>query len=264
MKTSLKFWILASSLSLVTLVPVACGVEGVEKPPPTEQSRTSQVSHRSNDPTEHQVRVDFPLALGNTWVYSGTFYQGFNPTTILTATYTATERVVDVLHSELEPYTIFQIARYEDLVFCPEEWQERSENWCASLASDEPEYYWYVVDGRTVYRQQRLEVYRLHERGIKELVLPLAEGEQWYLSAAMAEANPNYEVDSMLRHVEQRAPREVPAGDFGECFRMVEVIGGNYNEMWVCTEIGIVERATDHRGTPFGEHEVLIDYVFPE
>jgi len=263
MKRNLKLWIFAVSLGLITFALVACGVERVENSSRTARSQTPMLTGRLSEPTEHQPEVDFPLALGNTWVYSGTFYQGFNQATVLTATYRVTERVVDVLYSELGPYTIFQIARDEELASCPEEWQEMPQNWCDGLASQEPEYYWYAVDGRTIYQQRRLEVYRLPERGIKELVFPLAEGEQWYLSEEMAEANPNYEVDSMLRKVEEKGSIGTPAGDFRECFRMAEVIGGNESVMWYCTEVGVVERATHHRGTPFGSHEVLVDYMFP-
>lgn len=61
--------------------------------------------------------------------------------------------------------------------------------------------------------------------GIKEFVFPLAEGERWYLNVEMAETYPDYEVDSMLRKVEQDGPRDVPAGDFETCFQMTEVVG---------------------------------------
>ncbi|HQE94066.1 MAG TPA: hypothetical protein PLH19_15705 [Anaerolineae bacterium] len=218
----------------------------------------------SGPSVEDQREVDFPLAVENTWVYSGTFYQGFNQSGVLTATYIVTETVVDILHSELRPYPVFQIARYEELKSCPEEWREIPENWCDRLASQEPDYYWYAIDGQTIYQQQRMEIYRLPERGIRELVFPLFEGAQWYLTAEMAEAYPHDEVDSMLRKVEQENPQDVPAGDFEECYRMTEVIGGNWDATWYCPGVGIVKRVTDHSGTPFGSREILIGYKFSQ
>jgi hypothetical protein len=251
MTRGLRLWIFAVGLGLLTSILVACGVQG-----------TANTSDGLGQSVEYQLEVDFPLSVGNTWFYSGTFYQGFNQSTVLTATYIVTETVVDVLHSELRPYAIFQIARYEELESCPEEWRELPENWCDGLATDEPDYYWYAVDDRTIYQQRRMEVYRLPEGGIRELVFPLSEGAQWYLTVAMAEAHPNFEVDSMLRKVEQESPRDVPVGDLEECYRMTEVVGGSQNVTWYCTDVGFVERATDHSGTPFGSREILVGYRF--
>jgi hypothetical protein len=258
----LRLWILAVGLGLLVFVLAACGAQGSAGF--SEATNSPASADGLGQSVEYQREVDFPLSVGNTWVYSGAFYQGFNPSTILTATYTVTETVVDVLHSELRPYTVFQIARYEEIESCPEEWRDLTENWCDQLASEEPDYYWYVVDDRTIYRQQRLEVYRLPEQGIRELVFPLSEGAQWYLTAAMAEAHPNFEVDSMLRKVEQEGLRDVPAKEFEECYRMTDVIGGNTSVMWYCRDVGFVERTTDHRGTPFGSREILIGYRFPQ
>ena len=262
MERGLRLLLFAVGLGLLTLILAACGVQRTASP--SQATNTDTSTYGSGQSIEYQLEVDFPLSLGNTWIYSGTFYQGFDQSTVLTATYTTTETVVDILYSELRPYIVFQIARYEDLSSCPEEWRSMPENWCDGLASEEPGYSWYIVDGKTIYQMRRMEVYRLPERGIRELVFPLSEGAQWYLTAAMAEAHPNHEVDSMLRKVEQEAPRAVPAGEFEECYRMTEVIGGNTNVTWYCTDVGFVERATDHSGTPSGSLEILVGYRFSQ
>jgi hypothetical protein len=255
MGKSKKLWLLSGSLSLVFVILVACNAGSVEGLP---------IGFRIDGGEKNTSQVDFPLALGNTWVYSGTFYQGSNPTTILTATYVVTESVVDILHSDLGEYTIIQIARDENLRSCPTEWQTRPDNWCDRLAIYEPEYYWYVIDGATLYRQELLASHRLFERGNRELLFPIAEGAQWYINHTMAQAHPNYDVNSMLRKVISEGAYTIPAGDFEKCFQMMTVIGGNTSLLHYCPEVGFVERSNIHHGTPFGTHEVLIAYTFPQ
>jgi len=252
MRAHSPLWVIAATILSTACVVAAC------EPESTKRSATTAAFS-----TEQGTVVDFPLALGNTWVYSGTFYQGFNQDTVLTATYTVTETVVDVLSSELKPHRVFQIARSEEVRSCPDQWLEQPENWCARTDVDEPTYHWYAVDESTLYHQRRLEIYQLPERSIREMVFPLAEGEAWYLTTEMAETYPDQAADSMLRKVEEEGPRELPSGAFEACFRMTETIGGSGGVTWYCSRIGIVERSTDHRGTPFGSREVLIDYAFP-
>ena len=253
-----QVWILVGGFSLLLLLLVACGDITAEEP------LVTQSPDQSEELVETSAEIDFPLTLGNTWVYSGTFYQGSNPSTVLTATYIVTESVVDILHSDLDTYTIFQIAREEELIFCPTEWQSRPDNWCDRLAIPDPAYYWYIIEGTTLYRQDRLESYRLLERGIRELLFPLEEGKQWYLNHKMAQTYPNYEVDSMLRKVVATRPRTVPAGNFEGCFQLQTIVGGETSLLDYCPNVGIVERAYIHHGTPFGTHETLIKYVFPQ
>ena len=256
MDRNTKLWILIGSLSLVIIL-MACNANSIEESP------TGLFFNRADGEVKTTSQVDFPLALGNTWVYSGTFYQGSNPTTVLTATYVVTESVVDILHSDLGDYTIIQIARYEKLISCPTEWQTWPDNWCERSAIYDPEYYWYVIDGDTLYQQKLLASYRLFERGSQELLFPLAEGTQWYLDHTMAQAHPDYDVNSMLRKVISEGPCTVPAGDFERCFQMMTVVGGNTSVLDYCPEVGFVERSDIHSGTPFGTHEVLMAYTFP-
>jgi hypothetical protein len=231
----------------VALLLVACGGSG--------QTGNRLGAHDSS-------AMDFPLVLGNTWVYSGVFYQGSNQTDVLTATYTLTESVVDVLHSDIGEYAIFQVACYREITSCPDAWQQQPGDVCASTPPDEPVYTWYVADGNTLYRQSSLELSHLAETSIKELVFPLTSDARWYLTAAMEEANPDYDLDSMLRRVVYSGPRETPAGDFKGCFEMHDVVGGTTSRLVYCPGIGIVERAGDHSGTPWGEREILMDYMF--
>ncbi|MDF1515878.1 MAG: hypothetical protein P1S60_18870, partial [Anaerolineae bacterium] len=53
---------------------------------------------------------------------------------------------------------------------------------------------------------------------------------------------------------------DLPAGHFEGCFFMSEIIGGSIFERWFCPGIGWVDQRSDHSGTPYGWHEVLVDY----
>ena len=94
--------------------------------------------------------VDFPLTIGNTWVYSGTVYQGYNQATILTGTYMLTDTVVKTLPTAQDTHTIYEVARIKSVVAFPEEWQEHS--WATSFSSAEPENYWFAVLDDTLYQ----------------------------------------------------------------------------------------------------------------
>lgn len=255
-----KLWALVGSLSLLAIVGIGCAAApaldptGSPRPDPTIEGTAS---------SDGSVAERFPLALGNTWVYSGTFYQGFNRDTVLTATYAVTESVVDVLHAESRPHTAYQVARYRSLRSCPELWIQQGQGWCSTFDSPEPAYFWYIVDGPTLYRQEKLELFRLPDRSVVELVCPLEVGRQWYLSGPLQEQYPDYTLDAMLRQVEQKGSLDTPAGNFDACYLMTDVVGGNASRIWYCAGVGIVERATDHSGTPFGSRELLTAYSFP-
>jgi len=255
-----KLWALVGSLSLLAVVGIACAAAPVThsagSPRPTSTVGGDACS-------EWNVAEHFPLALGNTWVYSGTFYQGFDRNTVLTATYVVTETVVDILRAEQRPHMIYQVARYKSVRSCPEPWVRQGQGWCSTFDTPEPEYFWYIIDGNTMYQQRKLEVFRLPARSVVELVFPLEMGRQWYLSAELQEQYPDYKLDAMLRKVERKGSVDSLAGDFDECFLMTDVVGGNASRTWYCAGVGIVEQATDHSGTPFGSRELLAAYSFP-
>lgn len=203
--------------------------------------------------------VTYPFALGNTWVYSGTIYTGFNPTEVYTATYVVTETVT-ALQSR-PPYTIVRIHREQFPSPTPSD-----DDWWSSERLTATKDYWYVLEDTTVYRLQEEPDWEAIPASIVagtsqiELVFPLEVGQRWYLNEKMQELYPGYETDSMLRKVVQQGTTVTPTATFKGCFQMTEIIGGHTFEMWFCPEVGIVARRTDHSGTPSGMHEVLIRY----
>lgn len=95
----------------------------------------------------HNAKVTFPFALGNTWVYSGTVYAGFNATEIFTATYVVTESVVEI--QSHPPYTAVRVHRQQTPHSVPPD-----QRWWSPEKLTKVEDYWYVVDDTTVYWQE--------------------------------------------------------------------------------------------------------------
>lgn len=210
----------------------------------------------------HNAEVTFPFALGNTWVYSGTVYAGFNATEIFTATYVVTESVVEI--QSHPPYTAVRVHRQQTPHSVPPD-----QRWWSPEKLTKVEDYWYVVDDTTVYWQEgELDLDTFPSSTVTstseiELVFPLEVGQRWYLNEKMRNSYPDYKVDSMLREVVQQGTVTTPVATFEECFQMTEIIGGYTSEMWFCPGVGVVARRVDHSGTPSGVRELLVDYKIP-
>jgi hypothetical protein len=240
--------------------------------PPSATSVPTDTAAPTPSPTEtpmpqlspYSTDVTFPFALGNTWVYSGTIYAGFNPTEVFTATYVVTESVA-ALHSH-PPYTVVQIHREQ----VPSPIPAEDDYWSAEKLTA-TEYYWYAIKDRTVYRLREEPDWDAMATSVATgtteigFVFPLEVGQRWYLNEKMQELYPDYEVDSMLRKVVQQGAIETSTETFEKCFQMTEIVGGYTFEMWFCPGVGIVARKADHSGTPMGMRELLMRYsVLPE
>lgn len=210
-------------------------------------------------PPAYSADITFPFALGNTWVYSGTIYTGFNPTEIYTATYVVTESVTALQFHP--PYTVVRIHREQ----LPSPAPSEDDRWSPEeLTATED--YWYIIEDATVYRLPEEPNWEAISEsivsGISEIAFefPLEVGRRWYLNEAMQKRYPGYETDSMLRKVVQQGAAATRAASFEGCFQLTEIIGGYIFKMWFCPGVGIVDREADHSGTPMGMHEVLTGY----
>jgi hypothetical protein len=175
----------------------------------------------------------------------------------MTATRTVTETIVDLqINSTHLAANVYREESAEEPVVVPESMQDFSVLYPANSSK-----YWLVFSDNRVYRQEGdLDLDSLHDTGTLEFVFPLQLGEKWYLTNAMAELNPDKSVDSMLRKVVHVNTVTIPAGSFEDCFLLAEVIGGTTFEQWFCPGVGLVDKRSDHHGTPYGAREVLVQY----
>jgi hypothetical protein len=190
--------------------------------------------------------ADFPLALGNTWVYSSTRYEGYEGPNRMTATYVITEKVVE---TQIDPpYFVAKVQREERLVAAPAQWNG-SEEWT--------ELYWRILSGTQLY-QQRFELDLSDPASFQlEYVFPLSEKESWCPGEKIQEKDCTA---SGKRTVLKATSRNVPAGEFESCFEIGEDFNTGVYSHWFCPGIGIIEAKGDHSGFPFGRWEKLIDF----
>jgi hypothetical protein len=216
-------------LIVLALVSASCAVSKPTPIPPLPSSET-----------------DFPLALGNTWVFQATRYEGVPITEIITTTLVITETVVEV--KSTSSYFIAQIHREESAEMpvgnVPPSWQG------VPLRPATSSEYWLVVSGNRVYRQERnLDPSTLYDTAELELVFPLQVGEKWNLFDG-----------GILRKVVKVDTVAVPAGRFNNCFLFEDAWASDTAQTWFCPNVGIIEEKMDHHGTPMGWHSVLTRY----
>lgn len=163
---------------------------------------------------------DFPLTLGNTWIYSSTRYEGYEGPHLMTATYIITERVVETQASP--PYFVAKIHREEKLLTASAQWGG-SEEWGQD--------YWRIISGTHVYRQGLKLDLSDQESFQLEYTFPLSTTKSWCPAKKIPEEDC---IASGKRTVIKAATRSVPAGDFETCYEIVEdFTTGTYNH-WFC------------------------------
>lgn len=190
---------------------------------------------------------DFPLTLGNTWVYSSTRYEGHKGPGLMTATYIITKRVIKTQASP--PYTVARMGREEKLLTASAQW-----------GGGEWEHdYWRIISGTHIYRQEFNLNLSDQETFQLEYLFPLSTTKSW----CPAESIPEKDCIALgKRTVIKSLPRTVPAGDFETCYEIIEDFNTGTYSQWFCPGIGIVEEKSDHGGFPFGFRNVLIDVIF--
>lgn len=254
----------AAFLLVAVALTGACGTSAPEgaTPGPTFTAATlaTPTSERiAGPPTAApppSPEIDFPLALGNTWVFQLTRYEGVTTGEIITTTSVVTETVVEV-NNPLS-FLVAQVRREESAEMpvgeVPPSWQG------ISLRTATSGDYWLVLSGNRLYRQEgNLDLSSL-STALLEFVFPLQLGNKWYQSDEKAKLNPTYGDDWMLRKVTLAGAVAVPAGEFDDCFFLEEAWAGTAFETWFCPGVGVVDRKSDHHGTPGGFREVLIRF----
>jgi predicted small secreted protein len=260
-----QFWTVIVSLLIASALISACGTSsGKDITPGTTLTAATLVTPTPETiaaaspvpPPSPGPEITFPLALGNTWVYQFTRYEGAPTTEIITTTRIITETVVEV--KDVSSYLVAKVHQEKSAEVpvgeVPPSWKG------APLEPATSTYYWLVVSGNRMYRQEgNLDLSNL-STALVEFVFPVKLGEKWYRSDEKARLNPTYADDWMLRKVTKVGTVVVPAGEFNDCFFLEEEWAGTIFETWFCPKVGIVSEKGDHHGTPYGFRRVLIRY----
>lgn len=199
--------------------------------------------------------IDYPLALGNTWVFQSTRYQGYPISEPVTAMLVITETVVDVENAS--PYFIAKIHqdRSAEAPFIVPDGRQ------SELRPAESGDYWLVLEeNRLLYRQENKHDLSKLEEALVKFVFPLKVGDRWPLTENQTKMLPSGVKPGMTRQVVKRGTVVVPAGRFADCALLREEWVDAAFEDWFCPNVGIVESKSDHRGVPESWHRVLIHY----
>jgi hypothetical protein len=200
---------------------------------------------------------DYPLAVGNRWIFQATRYDSVPITEIVTTAFVITETVVQVQNEP--PYYAAKIQRQASAqvpIYVSPGMAEVALN---PAVMDE---YWLIASGKRIYRQEKLDLANLGNDATIELVFPLQAGDAWYETEAMLKLYPDKKNLSMLNRVSRVDKINTPVGSFSNCYFIEKVIGGSTFENWFCPGIGWVDLKSDHHGTPFGARWTLIRYQF--
>ena len=195
---------------------------------------------------------DFPLTLGNTWIYSYTVY---------TENETTSWRVSDtvVATQAQDGYQVTEIQ--QDVVL--------TSGYSPPDIKYTPvsEKYWYLSDGSHYYRQNGRLIISQVNRSWLELVLPLSEGLCWYpgpdqrLQVSTTPPPASSRTYGCRIVTGSPAQFDTPAGEFSFCFRLMTPDGGGSSNITFCKGVGMVAENYDESDVRFGYHSILIGYM---
>jgi hypothetical protein len=202
-----------------------------------------------NTESYYKYNQEFPLQVGNSWVYQVTRSEGFNPNDIMTATFTTTDTVTDIEIKNGFFVATFQSEHTaETLVEVHGTYPTADSLKPATTVS-----YWLIVDGNRILRQDdNLNLSDLQSQVLVQFVFPISLNSQWSMNNAN-DAPPNQKVTKV-------GSITVPAGTFDECFYREGSLGGMTFEDWFCPGIGVVWSNAEHHGTPYGTKRELVSY----
>lgn len=199
---------------------------------------------------------EFPLDKGTTWVYSYSVYDTSttNPNQIIKAAYQLTETVVET--ETISNYVVGRVEREYQVV-------NSDSGWISDL-SNQPNEFWYVVNGNQVFeKNQPLDAAHLK---LEELILdyefPLSIGKDWCLFSQNPK-NPKQITDCEVigkRQVTGQGAYETPAGNFDQCYDLIDYFNGGNVFQTFCNGVGVIYMKFDHAGTRFGYEQTLIEY----
>lgn len=196
------------------------------------------------------AQAELALSLSNTWVYSTTYYH-INVQTgeRITKSYVITD---EVIHTKFDgTFFVAEMKRNvtNTMPCLPEEKCELGQEF--ALKGDKsgtyrleplPTHYWYVIKGDEVYRQYQLELANLDSHQLLHL-LPLTKQKCGYPIRKQQDFFENeYKMcpNWGYTYIEGPLNISVTAGDFVNCFKVIEVNRGASRYQWICPHVGIV------------------------
>lgn len=195
----------------------------------------------------------FPLDKGTTWVYSYEAYDSSpsDPEQVIKTTYQLTDTVIDT--QTVPSYFVAHVKRDWQLV-------QADPGWLRDLSS-QPREFWYVVDGDQVYQSNfPLDTSRIKPDAlILDYEFPLTVRSSWCLLPDARQGTSGCDFVGK-RQVTGNGSYETPAGEFDNCYDLMDLYNGGNILHKFCDGAGIVFMKFDHAGTKFGFEQTLTGF----
>jgi hypothetical protein len=195
---------------------------------------------------------EWPVSVGDYWVYSSKVYgpasdKAFN-TEIITATFMVTDTV----------QRIWLEGRFFIAEFQREVRFIGGNDQVDFVDVIYPGTRWYAIDDTSVYMQQQMPANNQNEATMwLEYKFPFSENQCWFPNP---DNRRNFSPELCNRQVTGPMSLDVPTGKFNDCYEILTIYLSGGTLSWFCSNVGPVKAVWDHNGTPFGFEEVLIRY----
>ena len=199
----------------------------------------------------------FPLEKGTTWVYSYEVYDPSpsDPTQVIKATYQLTDTIVET--ETVSNYVVAHVKRERELIKADADW--------AQDVSGQPNEFWYVRKDQQVFQSNfPLDTADINtDQLILDYDFPLSIKKNWCLLPDSRQSSTQDIAGCDFvgrREVTDQGRYETPAGNFENCYDLIDIYNGGNILQKFCDGVGIVYMKFDHAGTRFGFEQTLISY----
>ena len=209
--------------------------------------------------TQKPINVSgFPLDKGTTWVYSYEAYDTSpsDPQKIVKATYQLKETIVET--QTVSENFVAHVKQERKLINADTDWVD---------LSSQPNEFWYVKNGQNLFQSNLpLDTSNINtDRLILDYRFPLSLKSNWCLisedlKSATPQANAGCDFVGK-RAVTDHGSYKTPAGNFENCYDLVDIYNGGNIFQKFCSGVGIVFIKFDHSGSRFGFEQTLTSYT---
>ena len=236
---------------IATPTPLRSAAPGLVLTPAVGATASPVASQPTGLPsTVSQVLAIFPLETGSTWVYTEEAYSGDEK---------ATWRVVDTVTDNLVRSSLFAARVQREVTLL---------SGIPSAHFIHPptnEVFWYLVDGKAIYRQDVDQPAGLAWDGLDRLtlewVLPLsAQAPCWFPDPSQRQAMP-VPGASGCRTAGAEMSLKSPAGAFNHCHPVMTNDSYGSDKLIFCDGVGIASHTYDRQDHSFGEQLLLTGYL---
>ena len=200
----------------------------------------------------------FPLEKGTTWVYSYEAYDPSpsDPTQVIKAMYQLTDTIVET--ETVSNYVVAHVKRERELI-------KADAGWAQDISSP-PNEFWYVRSNQRLFQSNfPLDTANINpDELILDYEFPLSIKKNWCLLPDNRKSDVSQNTAGCdfvgRREVTDQGRYETPAGNFENCYDLIDIYNGGNILQKFCDGVGIVYMKFDHVGTRFGFEQTLIRY----